>query len=222
MHPFLDKNKQIKAKQYEKEKRLLGLAGSIISLIFILCYHFTGFSEKVAFYATDTPIILVVLLYLIVFQLLSALIGLPLGFYSGYLHEKRWGFSNHTPKTWLRDEIKSFIIGLILFPLLLGLLLWTMALSPQYWWLIAGLSMALIGVIFATLFPVLILPLFNKYEPIEDKELTSRLEKILNKVGLKPGGFFVEDMSKQTKKENARSEERRVGKECRSRWSPYH
>ncbi|NQV38609.1 MAG: M48 family metallopeptidase [Candidatus Marinimicrobia bacterium] len=203
MHPLLDKEKQQQAKQYEKEKRILGLIGSIISIGFILLYHFTGFSQGMAFYSNDVSIILVVIFYLLVFLFLSTLLGLPLGYYSGYIHEKKWEFSNHTPKTWFADEIKSFVIGLFLFPLLLGLLLWIMAFSPDYWWLIAGSTMALIGIIFATLFPVLILPLFNKYYPIDNEELTSRLEIILNKVGLKPSGFFVEDMSKQTKKENA-------------------
>ncbi|MFW6131960.1 MAG: M48 family metalloprotease, partial [Candidatus Aminicenantaceae bacterium] len=58
-------------------------------------------------------------------------------------------------------------------------------------------------VILATLFPVVILPIFNKYTPIKDKKLTESLEKILSREGLKSGGFFKEDMSRQTKKENA-------------------
>jgi STE24 endopeptidase len=67
----------------------------------------------------------------------------------------------------------------------------------------AGLSMAAVSVIFATLFPIVIFPIFNKYTPIEEKELTDSLEKTLEKGGLKSSGFFMEDMSRQTKKENA-------------------
>jgi STE24 endopeptidase len=60
-----------------------------------------------------------------------------------------------------------------------------------------------VGVIFATLFPIVILPIFNKYTPIQNKELTDALEKILSRGGLRNSGFFKEDMSRQTKKENA-------------------
>lgn len=87
--------------------------------------------------------------------------------------------------------------------ILLGLLFWIMALSPQNWWLIAGLVFSLASVIFATLFPVVILPIFNKYTPVQDKELTDALKRILSKGGLRSSGFFKEDMSRQTKKENA-------------------
>jgi STE24 endopeptidase len=87
--------------------------------------------------------------------------------------------------------------------IVLGLLFWIWDQVPQYWWLAAGLGMVLFSVVFATIFPVVILPIFNKYTRVEDKELTDALEKILNQGGLRSSGFFKEDMSRQTKKENA-------------------
>jgi len=63
--------------------------------------------------------------------------------------------------------------------------------------------MTLVSVVFATIFPVVIAPIFNKYTPIEDEELTTALDDLLTRSGLKSGGFFKEDMSRQTKKENA-------------------
>jgi STE24 endopeptidase len=83
------------------------------------------------------------------------------------------------------------------------MLFWILERYSHAWWWIAGIAMAFVSAIFATLFPVLILPLFNKYTPVEDKELTEALDKILSEGGLKSSGFFVEDMSRQTKKENA-------------------
>jgi STE24 endopeptidase len=92
---------------------------------------------------------------------------------------------------------------LFIFTALLGILFWLWAAYPQNWWWMAGLAMAVVSVIFATLFPVVIFPIFNRYTPIEEKELTESLEKILNRGGLKSSGFYMEDMSRQTKKENA-------------------
>jgi STE24 endopeptidase len=106
-------------------------------------------------------------------------------------------------KSWLWDKIKSFLIGLIIFVFILGLLLWIMALIPEWWWLVAALAMAVVSVFFAILFPVVIAPVFNKYTPIHKEDLTQALDKILVRGGLKSSGIFKEDMSRQTKKENA-------------------
>jgi len=94
-------------------------------------------------------------------------------------------------------------VGLFLLVLILSLLFWIMDIYPQVWWLIAAFAMTLVSVVFATLFPVLIAPIFNTYTPIESKELTKTLDHVLSQGGLKSSGFFREDMSRQTKKENA-------------------
>ena len=74
---------------------------------------------------------------------------------------------------------------------------------PDSWWLVAATVTTLVSIVFVTLFPVVILPIFNKYDSIEDEKLTDQLSEILHKAGLKPSGFFRQDMSRQTKKENA-------------------
>jgi STE24 endopeptidase len=83
------------------------------------------------------------------------------------------------------------------------MLFWILERYPQQWWWIAGIAMAFVSAILATLFPVLILPIFNKYTPVENDELIESLDRILSEGGLNSSGFFVEDMSRQTKKENA-------------------
>lgn len=203
IHPLLDREKQRQARRYEKEKRLLGLASMVLSLIILLGFYYSDLSFWLANLKIGNSIIFVFLIYVVSFLLILALLGLPLNFYSGYIHEHKWNFSNHTIKSWLWEQVKAFLVGLILMSLLLGLLFWIMALSPRSWWLIGGLAFAFVSVVLATIFPVVILPIFNKYTPIQNKELTDPLEKILSEGGLKSSGFFKEDMSRQTKKENA-------------------
>jgi STE24 endopeptidase len=203
IHPLLDKEKQLKAKRYEKEKRLLGLASMVLSLVILLGFYFSGLSAWLANLQIGNSIIWTFLLYVLSFQMISVFFGFPLSFYSSYVHEHRWNFSNHTVKSWLWEQIKGFLVGLILMLILLGLLFWIMALYPQNWWFIAGLAFAFVSVVLATIFPIVILPIFNKYTPVENKELTDTLERILSEGGLKSSGFFKEDMSRQTKKENA-------------------
>jgi STE24 endopeptidase len=203
IHPLLNKESQKKAKQYEKEKRFLGLASLAVSLIFLLLFYFSGTSSYLANLEIGSPFIWAFLVYVAVLSLSMTVCGFPLAFYSGFVHEHKWNFSNQTVKSWLWEQVKSFLVGLIISILLLGLLLWIMAISPDWWWLFAAGAMALVSVIFATLFPVVVAPIFNKYTAIEDRDLTKALEKVLSREGLKSSGFFKEDMSRQTKKENA-------------------
>lgn len=203
IHPLLDKEKQLQAKRYEKEKRLLGLASMALSLVILLGFYFSGLSAWLANLNVGNSIIWTFLIYVLSFQMILVFFGLPLSFYSSYIHEHKWNFSNHTVKSWLWEQIKGFLVGLILMLILLGLLFRIMAVYPQNWWLIAGLAFAFVSVVMATIFPVVILPIFNKYTPVENKELTDTLERILSEGGLRSSGFFKEDMSRQTKKENA-------------------
>jgi STE24 endopeptidase len=202
IHPLLDKDKQEKSRRYERQKRLIGLGSSLWTLL-LLAGFFLFLSRRLAFEPFGGSFILTFSAYIAVFHLLLWALGLPWDFYGGFLHEHRWGFSNQTRRAWFWDQVKSLFLGLILFWLLLGLLLWILARFPQWWWLAAGLSTAAVGVVLTTLFPVVILPLFFKYTPMDDPELVGALEKILAREGLRPGGFFKEDMSRKSKKENA-------------------
>jgi STE24 endopeptidase len=203
MHFLLDEKKQEQARRYEKEKRVLGLAGTFLSLVILLAFYYSGASLRLANLFPGRPVALAFLVYTAAFLGAFTLLTLPLDFYSGYVHEHTWKFSNQTVKSWLGEKVKSFLVSLVILNVLLGPLLWIMARFARTWWLIAGIAMAFVSVIFATLFPVVILPIFNKYTPVEDKELTGALEKTLARGGLRSSGFFEEDMSRQTKKENA-------------------
>ncbi len=203
IHPLLDPTRQDLARRYEKEKRLLGLAGSALSLAALLVFYFSGLSVSLAHLWNGSPTAWAFLAYVACFLAWLTLLGLPLSYYAGYVHEHKWNFSTQSLGGWLSDQAKSFAIGLILAWIVLAILLGIMARCPRLWWLIAGLAMTLVGVVMATLIPVVILPVFHRYTPVENKELTDALEEILSREGLKSGGFFEEDMSRRTRKENA-------------------
>lgn len=203
IHPLLDEKRQALARRYEKENRLLGLAGSALSLVLLVAFYETGLSQRLAHLWSGGPVIWPFLAYTAAFLAWLMLLSFPLSFYRGYVHEHRWNFSTQRLKGWLTDQAKAYAVGLVMAWLVLALLLLIMARFPRTWWLIAGLAMALVSVIMATLFPVVILPIFHRYTPIEDKDLTDTLKGMLAREGLKSGGFFLEDMSRRTRKENA-------------------
>jgi len=203
MHPLLDSTIQIRAKKYESEKRRWGLISTVVSFTYILIFYFSGFSAFIAHYFPGGNTVLNVLFYSVIFIAGSMVIGLPLGYYSGFRHEHKWGFSTQTLKHWWMDQLKSSMIAMTLGSLIVGVLLFTLDQFPTIWWLVASLAVAVLGIIFTTLFPVLILPLFNKYTPVDNEGLVSRLKEIMQNNDLKASGFFQQDMSIRTKKENA-------------------
>lgn len=203
IHPLLDREKQRQAERYEKENRILGLAGLGSTLAALLAFYYTGLSARAASVFSGKGAVWAFLVYGASLLVFVSIVGFPISFLSGYVHEHKWKFSNQTVKSWLLEKVKSLGVSLIILYGVAGLLLWIMASFPRTWWLIAGLAMACISVIFATLFPIVVLPIFNKYTPVENKDLTEALNKILTRGGLKSGGFYKEDMSRQTKKENA-------------------
>ncbi len=203
IHPLLDEQKQLRARQYEKEKRLLGLAGTALSLALLLIFYFTSLSWRLAHSFHGRGIIPAFLCYLGALLAWISLLSLPLSYYAGHIHEHKWNFSTQTTKDWLLDQAKSFGVSFVLGSLLLALLLWIMAQFPGAWWLLAGLGSAFVSIVLATLFPIIILPIFHHYEPIREEELAGSLQKILAQEGLKGSGFFKEDMSRKTRKENA-------------------
>ncbi len=203
IHPLLDRQKQLLARKYEKENRLLGLAGTALSLGLLLAFYLSGLSGRLAYSFSGSGLVPAFLVYVGVLLAWLSVFSLPLSYYSGYIHERKWNFSTQTTKDWLLDQAKSFGVSFVLGALLLALLLWVMARFPDIWWLIAGLGTAFVSVVMATLFPIVILPIFHRYEPIQDEDLTGSLQKILAREGLKGSGFYMEDMSRKTRKENA-------------------
>ena len=201
IHPLLNKIKQEQAQVYEIKKRRTSflnlIIGFILTLIFIIVISHPLLENLPHFPAFRF------LLFLWTLAVFSLPFDLLLSYRSGYKLEHEFGFSNQNKTQFFKDELKGFLINLIINPLIALILFFTFRISPDLWWLWAALAMIFVSVVFATLYPVVIMPLFNKYSVIEDEELTSRLGAILRKGGLKIKGFYLQDMSRQTKKENA-------------------
>jgi STE24 endopeptidase len=203
IHPLLDKEKQEKAKVYEWTNRKIGLWSMLLSAIFNLTFYFSGLSSGVAGVRVFSSLIVVFIVYMFIYSSLQEIVGLPLSYLSGFVIEKKYGFSNQTGKEWFKEQLKSFMVSLVISILILGALLYMFQKFGNLWWLVASLFMVFFSVVMSMIFPVWIMPIFHKYEPIEDDELKDSLRGILEKGGLRIKGFFREDTSRKTTKENA-------------------
>jgi len=202
IHPLLDKEKQEKAKVYEWTGRKLGLWGMLISAVFNLVFYFTGLSSVIANWNIISSVV-VFIIYMLIYAAIQDIIGLPLSYISGFVIEKNYGFSNQTRKEWFKEHLKSFVVSLVLSIIIFGALLIIFQKFSNSWWLVASCFMVFFSVVISIIFPVWIMPIFHKYEPIEDEKLKDSLRDILERGGLKIKGFFREDTSRKTTKENA-------------------
>ncbi|BAO80214.1 Zn-dependent protease with chaperone function [Serpentinimonas raichei] len=137
------------------------------------------------------------------FTALGALLELPLSWYRTFVLEQRHGFNRMTPRLWLSDGLKGAAVGAVIGLPVVALLLWLMQAAGPLWWLWAwGLWMAF-NLLLLVLYPSLIAPLFNRFEPLQDPALKTRIEALLARCGFQAKGLFVMDGSKRSAHANA-------------------
>ena len=134
---------------------------------------------------------------------IMSLADLPLSYYRTFVIEERFGFNKMTPIMFFTDLLKQAILGLLLGVPLLLCVLWLMEKMGNDWWLYAWLAWIAFNLFVLAIFPTWIAPLFNKFTPLEDATLKTRIEQLMNKCGFKASGLFVMDGSRRSNHGNA-------------------
>ena len=136
-------------------------------------------------------------------MLISALIDLPLSLYTQFVIEEKFGFNRMTLKLFFIDLIKQSVLGLIIGTPVLLAVLWLMAQMGARWWLYVWLFWCSFNLLILFIYPSWIAPLFNKFTPLDNAELKSRIEALLQRCGFSTSGLFVMDGSKRSNHGNA-------------------
>ncbi len=137
------------------------------------------------------------------FVLIGSLIDLPITLYQTFVLEERFGFNKITLKLWLADLLKSSIVGALIGLPIAALILWVMGAAGSLWWLWAwGLWMGF-NLLLLVIYPTLIAPMFNKFQPLEDETLKARVTALMQRCGFAAKGLFVMDGSKRSAHANA-------------------
>lgn len=194
-----------KSAKYHRIKRRTSVLAAAWSTALLVALVTTGGSVWLRDMAgaLTTTRSLVVLLCIAAIWAVHELGALPLAFYSGYLVEHRYGLSRQTPTQWLQDHAKGTALGLVLALVLGWLVYWTMWTWPDWWWLAAGVLFSALLVVFANLAPVILLPLFFRFTPLEVPTLRERLERLAERAGARVVGVFRWDLGEKTTKANA-------------------
>ncbi len=135
--------------------------------------------------------------------LASGLLGLPFDLYRTFVIERRHGFSTITLRLWLIDLVKGLAVSIVLLGLLLSGFLAILRFAPAAWWFWTWLLFGSFQLVMLWLYPVVIAPLFNKYEPIRDAGLRDAIVSLMAQVGLKTEGVYQVDAGKRSRHTNA-------------------
>jgi STE24 endopeptidase len=136
-------------------------------------------------------------------MLLSAVIDLPFEYYKTFTVDEKFGFNKMTKAMFVSDLVKHGLVGLALGLPILFVALWLMQGAGQYWWFYLWVIWSIFNIIMLAVYPTCIAPLFNKFTPLADESLKTRIEALLNKCGFKSQGLFVMDGSARSSHGNA-------------------
>ena len=140
---------------------------------------------------------------LVSFTLVSALLDLPFELYSTFRLEQRFGFNRTTPKLFVIDLLKNALVGALIGLPLAALVLWIMGATGGLWWLWAWGAWVGFNLLIMVVYPTLIAPLFNKFEPLADESLKARVQALMQRCGFAAKGLFVMDGSRRSAHGNA-------------------
>ena len=205
-----------KAADYTLTKGRLGLISLAVGSIVLLAWTLMGGLDFLNTLVRDAVAprfgsMAYQLALLAAFVLIGALIELPLDWYSTFRVEQRFGFNRMTLKLWLLDMVKGTVVGALIGLPIAALMLWIMGTasgtgtSPwwQAWWLWAWVAWVAFNLVLLVLYPTVIAPLFNKFEPLPDEALKSRVQALMQRCGFAAKGLFVMDGSRRSAHANA-------------------
>jgi STE24 endopeptidase len=201
---LMDQEKLDQARSYLSTNSRFDIIRASFSLAVLLGFWFLGgfaYTDTLARSLAENEII-AGLIFLSILFLAQNLISLPFDYYENFVIEQKFGFNKSTTGLFFTDRIKGLLLAAVLgLPLLAGIL-WIFHEVPNAW-LWAWAFVTAFQLILTYLAPSLILPLFNKFTPMEDGELKSQIEALGDKCGFPLHGVFTIDGSKRSTKANA-------------------
>ncbi len=175
--------------------------GAALLLVVLFSGLLRAWDERLAAYEATGALRFVI--FLGGLALLYALAGLPLALYRTFSLEARYGFNRTTLRLWLLDRLKGLALSFALGVPLLFAGYCFMALSGRWWWLWAFAFVAGFQMLMLVLYPAVIAPWFNKFTPLPEGELRSRLHGLAQSAGFRTRGIYVVDASKRSGHSNA-------------------
>lgn len=200
-----DQENYSKSQKYLKANhRFSQLIESFNFLLVLGMLVFGGFAflDNLVRQFTVNPILMTLLFFGII-GIIADLLGTPFAIYSTFVIEERFGFNKTTPKTFILDKLKGWLLGIIVGGGLMSLVVWIYTISGHWFWLIAWGVITVFTVFMSLFYSNLIVPLFNKQTPLEEGDLRNAIREFAVKTGFRVKDIYMIDGSKRSTKANA-------------------
>jgi STE24 endopeptidase len=199
--------REVLAKEYDAMHNRLFIIQVLLVVVLLAAFQFSGASAVLAnglaarfgeslWYVTN-----VVYTVIAVFGFAACMF--PLSYYSGHVLEHHYELSNETFGDWFADFVKSLLIDLVLATVLFSVVYALLRWIPGLWWIFATVFYILFAVVISTLAPLVIMPLFHKFEPLEEGDLTEAVRGMMEDAGIKVVGVFKWGLEAKTNTANA-------------------
>ena len=202
---IVDRQLLARTSAYTLATSRVGLVESLFSSLLLLLFLFGGwlpwYDDLIL--GVTTSFVGQGCLFVLGLLLAQTLIDMPFSLYRTFVIEERFQFNTSTPKLWITDLLKSFAVGVILVSLLTAGSLALVQASPNLWWLWVWGLFALVTLLLMYLSPVLIEPLFFKFQPLQDQALAERVKAVMKQAGLQVERVQQVDASRRSKHSNA-------------------
>jgi STE24 endopeptidase len=193
------------ARRYNRIRRWLELSNFVVGsafLVVLLATGWTGWLRDLAYRWGFQNYTLAVFLYLLLLLLIGKALGFGLDYY-GFRLERRFQLSTQRFRSWIWDEAKGFLVSLILASIVVELLYFTIRQSPQHWWVVTWALFMGLFIVLAQLAPVVLFPIFYKFEPLDNEDLRRRLVQLSERAGSGVRGVYRWKLSEKSRKANA-------------------
>jgi STE24 endopeptidase len=195
-----------KSARYHRLGRRARILSALWTGIILLILLFSGASLGLREWAANVggaDPTRVVVLYVLLLTVAFDVATLPFSLYRGFLLERRYDLSTETMGHWLRDHAKAMLIGVLFAELAAVFVYFSLRHWPESWWVIAGAGYSVVAVVLVNLAPVVLLPLFFTFKPLDKDTLRDRLTALASKAGTRIMGVYEWTLSDRTKKANA-------------------
>jgi STE24 endopeptidase len=192
-------------KRYESIKHIVAILGFLIDVAILVFLLKSGLSIRIRQFAEArfSSVWTSVALYTLIVTAAFKFFDLILSFYSGYLLEHRFGLSRQSLGGWIKDQLKGLAIGAVLSIGAVEVIYYFLRAHPQTWWIDASVAFILFVIVVTNLAPVLVLPLFFKFRPVENADLQNRVARLARLTNTRVCGIFEWSLGDKTRKANA-------------------
>lgn len=200
-----DEKKYKKSMDYEKVKNTFSTISwffTFFLMFFVLIFGWFWFLYDQISNFTNNEILRTLYFFWII-MVIQTIISLPFSYYSTFVIEEKFWFNKMTKKLFFIDSIKSFILTIIIWWLLLSIITWIYLKTGTNFWIYTWIVITFLSVFMMMFYSSLIVPLFNKQTPLKDGELRTEIEKFATNVWFKLDNIYVIDWSKRSSKANA-------------------